>query len=153
MTQEEKQLLFQDLCARFPHGVKIHIEFNEIAHIVGDATLDSIKSITGQLFDFCDFEQDFNHGDDAPICGLSGSRKLHITEFKPYLRPMSSMTEEEKKEYDILTPIVEVVFPCDAYPLIDWLNKKMLDYRGLIEKGLALEAPKDMYNIKIQGNE
>ncbi len=67
-----------------------------------------------------------------------------------YLRPMSSMTEEEKKEYDILTPIVEVVFPCDAYPLIDWLNKKMFDYRGLIPMGLALEAPENMYNTKTE---
>ena len=67
------------------------------------------------------------------------------TNFKPYLRPMSSMTEDEEKEYNRLTPIVEVVFPCDAYPLVDWLNKHHFDYRGLIPMGLALEAPEEMY--------
>lgn len=65
---------------------------------------------------------------------------------KPYLRPMSSMTEEEQKEYD--------VFCCKPYlgidettasNFVDWLNKKMFDYRGLIPRGLAIEAPENMY--------
>ena len=56
---------------------------------------------------------------------------------KPYLRPMSSMTEEEKKECLKIT-FVEAT---------DWLNSHHLDYRGLIEKGLALEAPPGMYEI------
>ena len=99
MTQEEKQLLLKDLCGRLSYGVKIHIDFNGIGHIVGDATLDTIKSVTGQLFDFVDFKQDFKNGDCFPICGLCGNKKLHINEFKPYLRPMSTMTGEEKIEW------------------------------------------------------
>lgn len=58
---------------------------------------------------------------------------------KPYLRPMSSMTKEEKKEYNKLL--------CWRSPkkVFDWLNAHHFDYRGLIKKGLALEAPKEMY--------
>ena len=64
---------------------------------------------------------------------------------------MSSMTEEEKKDYDLLRSHI-----CDEYnrycfdtvKSIDWLNSHHFDYRGLIEKGLAIEAPSDMYNLK-----
>ena len=56
-----------------------------------------------------------------------------------YLRPMSSMTEEEKDEYDRLVM-------CNASWVVDdWLNEHHFDYRGLIKKGLALEAPEGMY--------
>ena len=67
---------------------------------------------------------------------------------KPYLRPLSSMTEEEKDEYKNLVRGI-VVKDYIALPFInevDWLNKKMFDYRELIEKGLALEAPEGMYD-------
>ena len=63
---------------------------------------------------------------------------------KPYLRPMASMTEEEKINYRAFFNYDGVEYP-DEY--IDWLNKNMFDYRGLIEKGLALEAPEGMYKI------
>lgn len=160
MTKEEKQLLLINLCARLPYGVKIHIDFNEIGHIVGDATLDSIKTVTGQVFDFVDFEQDFKNGDCLPISGLCGNKLLHIDEFKPYLRSMSSMTEEEKEQLAIIRSedfrlvrqwvknesIKETGTPCPVTcGEIDYCNKKHLDYRGLIPKGLALEAPEGMY--------
>ena len=139
MKKEDKELLLRDLCARLPYGVRIHIDFNEIGHIVGDATLNTITSITGQIFGFTDFEQDFKNGDCCPVSGFGSNKLLHLEEFKPYLRPMSSMTEEEYKEfgYDVLryTPRE-----------FDWLNKHHFDYRGLIEKGLALEAPEGMYD-------
>ena len=60
----------------------------------------------------------------------------------PYLRPMSSMTEEERKEYQAFFNYDGVEYP-EEY--IDWLNAHHFDYRGLIEKGLALEAPEGMY--------
>jgi len=74
---------------------------------------------------------------------------VHIINFyaydcKPYLRPMSSMTEEEKEEYQAFFNYDGVEYP-EEY--IDWLNAHHFDYRGLIEKGLALEAPKGMYNL------
>ena len=65
---------------------------------------------------------------------------VRIEKIKPYLRPMSSMTEEERQEYGLIL--------CDELSInqFDWLNRKMFDYRGLIPKGLALEAKEGMYN-------
>ena len=78
---------------------------------------------------------------------------------KPYLRPLSSMTEEEKKELKFLCDIgpetltdsswvngefgLSIIYKNKAsirVDAFDWLNKKMFDYRGLIEKGLAIEV-------------
>jgi hypothetical protein len=72
--------------------------------------------------------------------------------FKPYLRPMSSMTEEEKKEYELLANhciVTSIGFVhLEATLLIDWLNEHHFDYRGLIPMGLALEASEDMYKTE-----
>lgn len=59
---------------------------------------------------------------------------------KPYLRPMSSMTEEEKEGYNNARSDYY-----DDLETYDWFNEHHFDYRGLIEKGLALEAPDNMY--------
>ena len=59
-------------------------------------------------------------------------------DIKPYLFPMSSMTEEQKSQYNFY--LTRIVFAYDASLLIDWLNKNHFDYRGLIRKGLALDA-------------
>jgi hypothetical protein len=71
----------------------------------------------------------------------------HIETCKPYLRPMSSMTEEEEDEYMIARQkdIAEAYIHATPQNAIDWLNAHYFDYRGLIEKGLALEAPEGMY--------
>ena len=71
---------------------------------------------------------------------------------KPYLRPMSSMTEEEEKEYYALC-VLTSNGGYDWYyeptlKSLDWLNAHHFDHRGLIEKGLALEAPENMYTKK-----
>ncbi len=84
---------------------------------------------------------------------------LMYYQIRPYLRPMSSMTEEETKYklsnfFRIIDTKIEGVghFPTlnsiSAIKYVDWLNSRHFDYRGLIEKGLALEAPEGMYNIK-----
>ena len=66
--------------------------------------------------------------------------------FKPYLRPMSSMTEKECEER---IEIFGKYCPFDSSPMyIDWLLEHHFDFRGLIKKGLALEAPEGMYNIE-----
>ena len=67
------------------------------------------------------------------------------TKGKPYLRSMDSMTEEERKEYKHL--IAFSGSSNGAANFIDWLNAHHFDYRGLIEKGLALEAHEGMYNV------
>ena len=75
------------------------------------------------------------------------------TEIKPYLRQMSSMTEEEKLQLskyacigeDLNGEFIDEVQRKDCAAYIDWLNKHHFDYRGLIKKGLAIEAPEGMY--------
>ena len=71
---------------------------------------------------------------------INNTKVYRIEDIKPFLRPMSSMSEEEKDTYDRL-------IMCNApWVVIDWLNKKRFDYHGLIKKGLAIEAPEGMYN-------
>lgn len=127
MTEEDKQLLFKDLSARLPYGVKCKVNFD-------DGTSDVMK-----LSQF---------PDGLGIWGFYKDGCYGRTDnFKPYLRPMSSMTEEEEDEYqkcgfDDIAEAGEIIVPAHR---IDFLNAHYIDYRGLIEKGLALEAPKDMY--------
>ena len=78
--------------------------------------------------------------------GLGGLEEfIYGTDVKPYLRPMSSMTEEEKQGYVIVWDSRQPYLPTEA---MDWLNEHHFDYRGLIEKGLALEAPDGMYKTE-----
>lgn len=128
MTQEEKQLLLKDLCARLPYAVKI---IDEPAHCLGELFLISTT-------DMVEYETETDSGMQT------------IYNIRPYLRPMSSMTEEEKADYHFYCETVwdsaeESYYHYDTFTSIDWLNAHHFDYRGLIEKGLALEAPKDMY--------
>ena len=112
MTQEDKELLLKDLCARLPYGVKYNFSGNE----------------------GCDYELDI-------ITRISVDDAFPIEDCKPYLRPMSSMTEEEWKEYN------QTIGKSFSFTNeVDWLNSHHFDYRGLIEKGLALESPEGMYN-------
>ena len=149
MKQEDKELLLKDLSARLPYGVKIRIIHHEIKG-ADPEYVDDVFSTT--YYNMIDYDDD-NY------------------EFLPYLRPMSSMTEEEKDEmFGICTLSncsvnsnwefvgVEIMsshprygdhYSTD-YSVIDWLNKNMFDYRGLIPKGLALEAPEDMYKEEQQ---
>lgn len=129
MTQEEKQLLLKDLCGRL-YLVKGLYQWK------GNAPFDS--ELNGNLYD---------------ELYLS----LHSTEdssFKPYLRPLSSMTEEEKIELCILSYAPDEmktieeklhVIQINAKNASDFYNAHHFDYRGLIEKGLAIEAPEGTY--------
>ena len=128
MTQEEKSLLLKDLCSRLPYGVKCLVNFDD-----GTKEIMTLKTGLPNSFGRWDF---YNEN----YSGCSNN-------FKPYLRPMSSMTEEEYKEYDKFEFIYVSYFAqgIEAGELTDWLNSHHFDYRGLIEKGLAIEAPEDMY--------
>ena len=130
MTPEEKDLLLKDLCARLPYGVKI------IQGGVVIETLHSICKVGYNEFIINPTSYDMYNG-------------FSIEAVKPYLRPMSSMTEEEEIEYDYLTDCSDYMIYSGGFcgDVIDWLLSHHFDYRGLIEKGLALEAPKDMYNF------
>ena len=126
MKQEERQLLLKDLSARLPYNPMVHI--HDLDTIDYDNYLYAI------------------YLDDM----MSYSIRL-----KPYLRPMSSMTKEEEKEYrktmdkyisnsDDFSKYTEYSWTIDTF---DFLNAHHFDYRGLIPKGLAFEAPKDMYKL------
>lgn len=117
MTQEEKQLLLKDLCARLPYWVKINIR-NDYTLSMEDMELNPYHLTTASY--------------DVEYRGL-----------RPYLRPMSSMTEEEKEEYCDLQDkfLYSSQYPVtDAYELFDWLNAHHFDFRNLIEKGLAIDC-------------
>ena len=124
MTKEDKELLLKDISARLPYGVKLlHTPTNEITNLemIGNGVID------GNIHDL-------------------------IENFKPYLFPLSSMTEEQKKEYEDALVYHDYVeggwtiakLPNDEYFIpswfVDFCNKHHLDYRGLLEKGLAIDA-------------
>ena len=131
MTQEEKQLLLKDLCGRLPYGVKC------VFHSKDGCVPSTILRV--------DVENEVVMFADRPDMQKDKSFSyLHLIEhIKPYLRPMSSMTEKEKNEYFGRTMTIDIVET--SQQVIDWLLKHHFDYRGLIEKGLAIEAPEDMY--------
>ena len=114
MTREDKELLFKDLCARFPYGVKVSNEIRGGFEVYG----------------FCE---------SYIFAGTETSHAdFRIEKIKPYLRPMSGMTEEEKLMYEgLMIGTDNISYILDV---IDWLNAHHFDYRGLIEKGLAIDA-------------
>ena len=129
MTQEEKQLLLKVLSAMLPYHVKVKIWLK-------DGTTEE---------GFLDLEH--NYADVLRDTFYYNE----IKDIKPYLRPMSSMTEDERKEYNEYlfhgASIGLMSNTATAYELIDWLNSHHFDYRGLIIMGLAIEAPEGMYKI------
>ena len=126
------ELLLKDLCARLPYGVKCIVKSDGYVGVIS-----SIESQYGVVT--------FDDGRQEEICDI-----------KPCLYPLSSMTKEQKREYhqstskdiDILQDVIlERINGKDntnkhaiAYNGIDWLNTHHFDYRGLIEKGLAIDA-------------
>ena len=133
MTNEEKQLLFKDLCARLPYGVKIHAEVG--GEVFGDEELQIVNK-SAILGDYGPVPVVNPVEDDT-------SDGFELTNVKPYLRPMSSMTEEEENEYRAIN-CYEGLFPCNEDAL-DYVLSHHLDFRGLIPMGLALEAKEGMY--------
>lgn len=128
MTEQDKKLLLVDLCARLPYG-------NLYANIIWEDGIErQVPFInTGVISDL--------------ICD-------EIKDIKPYLRPMSSMTEEEKEKLQLLHDTICDENYEDGYSPVAWnaivewedyCNSNHLDYRGLIPMGLALEAPEGMY--------
>ena len=131
MTPGDKELLFKDLCARLPYGVKVEYKGEEY---------DVFGIAHGRLV-LC-----------KPFMSYTLNEHPLVEEVKPYLFPLSSMTKEQKKEYeDALTyhdyveggwTIAksfdnEYIIP---YWFVDFCNKNHIDYRGLIPKGLANDA-------------
>lgn len=153
MTNEEKKLLLRDLSARLTYGVIV--DYKEGVYDFYNWKIDSLHSPayseSGILIDTDCWG--WIHYTEYKGCGMSTrSRPLNIEKNLPFLRSMSSMTEKERDEYLSIkmqeterVALAEVDRPETISEIIDWLNKNQFDYRGLIEKGLALEAPKGMY--------
>lgn len=126
MTQEDKELLFKDLCARLPYNVICQVEFKE------NGKYNSKVMLLSGIFT-----------DEAYFTTKGGS--IYSNEYKPYLFPLSNMTEEEWEDYQKIRMIdwvdgdINGTF-INAGSIIDWLNAHYFDYRGLIEKGLAIDA-------------
>jgi hypothetical protein len=133
MTQEEKDLLLRDLCGRLPYGVKIYLEDFPNATLVG--------VINDGIILHCD---KYNYTYDTP---------WDIEYIKPYLFPISSMTEEQENEWYQLhvQPLFDrlgvsnrkedlILQAKSLYIGTDWLNAHHFDYRGLIPMGLANDA-------------
>ena len=178
MEKEEKDLLLKDLCARLPYGVVIEVDY--LCNVEWQSKYPTNKDIdTLKTIDL-----------NEELVVTNGYSSYDIEEIKPYLRPLTDITDEEimerlvskygkgsdevdgfidfkKHTYDTQC-MVDVkfarykdtedetryftLFAIDGYNAsyddIDWLNEHYFDYRGLIRKGLALKAPKDMYNAK-----
>ena len=131
MTQEEKQLLLKDLCARLPYGFK--------AHIIGDGFYDEREP----------YDTNISITNHHLVIDLYADNGLTVL---PYLRSLRNITDEEMKE---LEKDEKLIFAVSTNGLVeatqygfDWLNVHHFDYRGLIEKGLAFEAPDGMYKEK-----
>ena len=141
MTQENKQLLLKDLCARLPYGVKV-------CYVTLPDSMPKAWDLIGMPAP---------HLADIIVEGKYRFAACDVEEnIRPYLRPMSSMTEEECITLSKLIP-----YETDAWKYIktpiplyianieqfDFFHRHHLDWRGLIQKGLALEAPEGMYEI------
>jgi hypothetical protein len=132
ITQEDRDLLINDLCARLPFGIKVlyDTQIFEVQYI--EPMYEEIKLLDNERY------------------------TLSIDEVKPYLFPLSSMTEEHQRELNSIgwyfdndtisnsetyySEDTDYTTHTDCCSLIDWLNKNHFDYRGLIPKGLAIDA-------------
>ena len=135
MTQEQKQLLLIDLCGRLPYGVKCRVQEDEFTYI-GTLCKLEIDNANGNLLDF-----------EESVSGLEW--QVYLSEVKPYLFPLSSMTEEQRKELFYLSGIDIIYgkfYTNSEFTLeetlsgINWLLKNHFDINGLIPKGLAIDA-------------
>ena len=140
MTQENKELLLKDLCARLPYGVKIYINDTDIdiekVGVLSMVDNDAVIAFT------CDDLNTYNY--------------VTIHEVKPYLFPLSSMTKEQlfdvqeilgKNEIEIEDGFLRIldsdrntISYLEILALLEWFYKNHFDINGLIEKGLAIDA-------------
>ncbi len=113
MTQENKELLIKDLSCRIPYGVIVNI----------NGTYNNVLESVNWYYEV--------------EVGIVSTEVYTISDVKPYLFPLSSMSkEQEQEEYEIC----KYYIPGYESNLIDFYNKNHFDYRGLIEKGLAIDA-------------
>ena len=135
MTQEQKELLLKDLCARLPYGVKVKCPSDDEPYTLLSINWNKEIVVIG-------FEMD----------RMYVTSKQKLVDIKPYLRPKSSMTEDELQRYHELCDVdeavgvgssIEIIAAHDTPKSLDYLNSIHVDYRGLIPGGLAIEVTED----------
>ena len=133
MKREDKELLLRDLCARLPYGIYGN-------YLNSDGSLSDDKLLRRVKIGYHDL-----------ICANGRDGMVLDGFLKPYLFPLLSMTEEQKREYNSLRDfvptyhyeygdIVEDTELYDNWGSIDYLNAHHFDYRGLIDKELAIDC-------------
>lgn len=122
MTQEHKELLLKDLCARLPYGVRIFVSGDDFDNYQYPYLLTAISKFGQDIF--CKIY--------SPI--YTPLRCPNIENVKPYLFPLSIIP---KKKLEELSEYIDVK---NAYVAVELLSSHHIDYRGLIEKGLAIDA-------------
>lgn len=151
VSTEDAKILFKDLCAKYPYGIRgqVYLKVPRVIdwHLVDKEIVIEVKLLgireeslivsavdeNGNVvyLDSCNF--------DIRTHGIVESYEITCFNFKPYLRSMDDMTEEEAEEFSNMGIV--------GYQNYDWLNSRYFDYRDLIGKGLAIKAPKGMYKV------
>lgn len=128
MSQEEKDLLLNDLCARLRYGVKISVQSWDEREMEYIDKVDVLYSVNG----------------DEYIKSVGEDYDFSVEDIKPYLFPLSSMTEEQKEDYCSLQQ--KIIYNSkgfandDIMEYMNWCYKHHLDVNSLIPKGLAIDA-------------
>ena len=117
MTREDKELLLKDLCGRLPYGVKCEVTKRRI-----DGEMVYIRNGSGAL--------------ELTINNVKELVTNNLYEIKPYLFPLSSMSNEQEKEWRYTLSSDGNI----TYDTVDWLNENHFDYQGLIPMDLAIDA-------------
>lgn len=135
MEKQDRKLLIEDISARLPYGVYVE-------HVNS-----GFRSTLHNVVIFPRYDKNSIHDYEFSVDFFGDGDWLDISEFKPYLYPLSSMTEEQEMELEKIDPEYYTVIYDDgsvdvssSIKVYDWLNKNHFDYRGLIEKGLANNA-------------
>lgn len=148
MTQENKDLLIKDLCARLPYGAKVKFRVNDVIAIE-----DNITYVVDGEYSYITDGKSY-----LTLDIIKALFKNWLDEIKPYLFPLSSMSEDQKYEFYLKFIAKDCDFDYFKFYLdngkwhklitsllaveeiIDWLHKNHFDYRGLIPMGLAIDA-------------
>lgn len=128
MTKEDKMLLIKDLSSRLPYAVHVQ-HISGVSGILHDISIRRKYDGNDNIYDAICYTDFF--GDEDSIT---------IEHFKPYLFPLSSMTDNQKQEYQYITERWMYDPSYSISDSIDWLNKNHFDYRNLIDKNLAIDA-------------
>ena len=128
ITQEDKMLLIKDLSSRLPYAVHVQ-HISGVSGILHDISIYHKYDENDNIYDAICYTNLFKDGDS-----------IGIEQFKPYLFPLSTMTDNQKQEYQYITERWMYDSSYSISDSIDWLNKNHFDYRNLIDKNLAIDA-------------